>query len=294
MEMERANTTPAETQKAVSEKIVKKGRKEVEKKVETLQALKVEYLPIDALKPNKYNPNRQSEHDFELLCRSIEEDGFTQPIVALKKDKVIVDGEHRWRAATTLGFKEIPVVLVDMTPEQARISTLRHNRARGSEDIELSASVLRDLQELGALEWAQDSLMMSDLEINRMLEDIPAPEALANEDFGDAWEPDVVGDMERKRISDGSVESVEFESTGGRQATAFSKNAIHAIRDRDLKISQAKDDEEREMAKKEASIYRLSLIFSGEEAVIIKAVLNHAPAETILRLCKTEYDKMET
>ena len=41
---------------------------------------------------------------------------------------------------------EVPVVFVDMTREQMRVSTLRHNRARGSEDIDKSADVLKDLR----------------------------------------------------------------------------------------------------------------------------------------------------
>ena len=179
--MEGYNTTPEATQKAVTEKIIKKGKKEIDKKNVSLKELAIEYVSVDSIKPNNYNPNRQSEHDFELLLKSMEEDGFTQPIIVQQSTKMIVDGEHRWRAATVLGYTEIPVVFVEMTPEQMRIATLRHNRARGSEDLELSVQVLRDLQELGALDWAQDSLMLSDDEINRLLDDIPVPEALAND-----------------------------------------------------------------------------------------------------------------
>ena len=132
-----------------------RGRREVAKKANALETLKVEYLPVGVLCPNSYNPNRQSEADFELLLRSIREDGFTQPIVALREGNVIVDGEHRWRAARKLGMAEVPVVLVDMTLEQMRIATLRHNRARGSEDIELSTELLRDLRGLGIVTGKQ-------------------------------------------------------------------------------------------------------------------------------------------
>ena len=41
----------------------------VAKKAKQLKRLEVEYVPIDALKPNPYNPNRQNEHDFELLLQ---------------------------------------------------------------------------------------------------------------------------------------------------------------------------------------------------------------------------------
>jgi len=67
-------------------------------------------IPVNELQPNEYNPNRQSDHDFELLCRSITEDGFTQPILAQSSTKIIIDGEHRWRAAKAIGMTTIPVV----------------------------------------------------------------------------------------------------------------------------------------------------------------------------------------
>jgi len=263
-----------------------KGRKAIEKKNQVLEKLSIEYVPVNSIQPNKYNPNRQSEHDFELLLRSMREDGFTQPIVCQKKTREIVDGEHRWRAAMELGFKEIPVVFVDMTPEQMRISTLRHNRARGSEDIELSAQVLRDLQQLGALDWAQDSLMITDTELNRLLEDISAPEALAGEEFSQAWLPDNVNQEDIEGIESRTVSDVSSEST---VETFMSKDAIMKAREREKQIKEAKTLEEREMAQKDRSLYRISLIFSGDEADMVKSVLGKAPADKILTWCKQEY-----
>ena len=79
-------------------------------------------------------------------------------------------------AAQALGMAEIPIVKVDMSDQQMRIATISHNTARGNHDIELEVQVLRDLESLGALDWAQDSLMISDDEIPKLLKDIPAPE----------------------------------------------------------------------------------------------------------------------
>ena len=108
-----------------------------------------------------------------------------------------------------------------MTYEQARIATLRHNRARGSEDIELTSEVLRDLENLGALDWAQDSLMMDDLELQRMLEDIPAPEAMGDEEFGTAWIP-----TDSNTEEDG-VEVAEHKTNDGVMAKALSVSALN-------------------------------------------------------------------
>ena len=262
-----------------------KGRKQIEKKNRVLGTLKIEYVGVDSIKPNAYNPNRQSEHDFELLLRSMAEDGFTQPIIVQGETRTIVDGEHRWMAARQLGYKEIPVVLVNMTPEQMRIATLRHNRARGSEDIELTAQVLRDLQALGALEWAQDSLMLDDTEINRLLEDVAAPEALAAEQYSDAWQPDTVGsspDMAQ------STQGVEYGQPGDMVVTGMTQAAIDTTRQREKALRAAKTEEEQTMIRKEKSLYRIALIFSGDEADIVKSVLGNTPAETLVRLCREQ------
>lgn len=152
--------------------------KVIDKQLHKLEHAEVVYVDTDTIKPNTYNPNRQSDRDFELLCRSIEEDGFTQPIIVQKETMEIVDGEHRWRALQMLGHIQVPIVFVEFTQAQMMVSTLRHNRARGNENINMAADVLRDLQNLGKLDMAADSLMLDDVELKIMLQDIPASELI--------------------------------------------------------------------------------------------------------------------
>jgi len=253
-----------------------KGRAKVEKQNEVLGALNIEYVSHNSIRPNDYNPNRQSDHDFELLLRSMEEDGFTQPIIVHKDSKQIVDGEHRWRASMELGIDPIPVVFVEMTPEQMKIATLRHNRARGSEDVELSAQVLRDLQELGALDWAQDSLMLDDTEINLLLEDIPAPEALASEEFAEAWIP-VASSDDHEDATSSSTQTID---------------ALERVRKMEAELQQAKTDEEKQAIRRDADIFRLNMTFSGAEAEVVKQVLGDSPAQNLLELCKGAVDNV--
>lgn len=248
-----------------------KGKKEIEKKNVVLKALTIEYVPVTDIKPNAYNPNRQSEHEFDLLLKSMSEDGFTQPIVVLRSTKEIVDGEHRWRAASKLGFEKIPVVFVDMTPEQMRIATLRHNRARGTEDIQLTASVLRDLQQLGALEWAQDSLDLDDVEINRLLDDIPVKDALAADQFSDSWTP--------------TPNAMGTNVSTDKQSISMTPQAIEVKREAEKKMAQAKTEEEKQMVAKTMDVFNLSLVFAGDEAKIVKKALGNNPAPIILEFC---------
>ena len=260
-----------------------KGRKAIEQVSIALERLTIEYVPMDSITENDYNPNRQSDHDFELLLKSMSTDGFTQPILVLRGSRLIVDGAHRWRAARTLGYAEVPVVFVDMTPEQARVSTLRHNRARGSEDIELTAQLLRDLEKLGAIDWAQDELLLDDIELQRMLEDISAPDALAAEEFSKAWVP------EGTHHADAGEQGDLGRTIGGAPAIeGITVQAADRQRAGERALAAAKTDEERQSAMRDRDIHRVALTFSGEEASIVRQVLGDRPADKLLDMCRAE------
>jgi ParB/RepB/Spo0J family partition protein len=259
-----------------------KGRKVVEKKALALKTLAIEYIPIHACKPNKYNPNRQSEHDFDLLKKSITEDGFTQPVIVRRSSNEIVDGEHRWRAAQALDYTEIPVVYVEMSEEQMRIATLRHNRARGSEDIELSAQVLRELRDLGALDWAADSLNMDEAELNSLMEDIAAPEALAGEEFGESWEPKT----DASTGTDEAVQGDTKESAKGPVMAGSTPQAVSEVRRQEVALASAKTEEEKQAVLKDSRTYRVSLVFASDEADVVKEALGDTPAVTLLEMCR--------
>lgn len=271
-----------------------KGKAEVQKRSERLGALSIEYVPIKDVLPNIWNPNRESDHEFELLCRSMDEDGITQPIIVFRitselKDEepkleqfedgqlMIVDGEHRWRAAQHLGYKEIPVVEVPMNIAQARIATLRHNRARGSEDYELSAQVLRDLEQLGAMDWAQDSLMLDDADVNRLLNDAALPEILADEEFSEAWVPS-------------SGEEGDVDELADRTASS-TPAALKARREAERKLADAHSEEEKRAIRRDMDVHRLAVTFSGDEGVIVKAVTGGKAAPAILQLCREHLER---
>jgi len=278
---------------------------EVDDTIEQMRELSVSYTPVEEIVPNEYNPNRQNENEFRLLIKSMREDGFTQPIVCLPRGAgtpepevlpegqdpddhdcfVIIDGEHRWRAAQKLGMETVPHVTVDMDEAQARVSTLRHNRASGSEDVDKAVDVMRDLQELGAVDMAQDALQLDDTEMNRLLDDIPASEEFAADEFSTSWEPsDSSGNADEVKDSDtGTTETESGKSSA-------SEGAVEKMREREKKLQEAKNEEERKMAKEDTSTYKLELIFSGEEEEIVESVLGDRPAATVLEMCSERYE----
>lgn len=105
----------------------------------------VQWVDIDKVQANDYNPNAVAKTEMSLLYTSIKHDGFTQPIVTIYDstlDKyIIVDGFHRYFTlksspdllASTEG--KAPVVVIDKDINDRMASTVRHNRARGKHSI---------------------------------------------------------------------------------------------------------------------------------------------------------------
>lgn len=282
-----------EEQKTPSAEIIQKSKDEIAAKAKKLQDLKVEWVPYNTLKPNWYNPNRQSDYEFELLCKSMEEDGFTQPIVALKKDGTIVDGEHRWRAAGVLGYTEVPVVFVDMSLEQMMVSTLRHNRARGSEDSDLVLKLMKELAELGAVDWVKDSLALNDDEMERLMKQMKW--AGPGENLDEGFERRVVEDLASVPLEEEKPVVYVIKDERGREIpTAMSKGAADEVRRRKEELERTINTQDwKKQVELQKNWVLFSFAFSMDESVIVKKVLGKDPAGKILEMCKEEAEYME-
>jgi len=115
--------------------------------MKTEQQIQIEQLPINELRPDPANPRRISDQELETLTRSISEFGLIDPIIARREDKMVIGGHQRLLAARKLGYKTVPVVLVDLTVAQAHLLNIALNKISGSFDQELLARLLKELQE---------------------------------------------------------------------------------------------------------------------------------------------------
>ena len=86
--------------------------------------LSVVHVPIDDLRPDPANPRRISDAELESLTRSIRQFGFVDPVIARLDDKTVIGGHQRLLAARRLGLASVPVILVDLPAEQARLLNL--------------------------------------------------------------------------------------------------------------------------------------------------------------------------
>ena len=98
---------------------------------------RVVFLPIEKLKPHE----KGSPLYLEMLKREILRDGVLKyPIIADEKTKVILDGMHRWLALKSLGYKQIPALLVDAFQNpQIRIGRRRIHRYISDSSVRIKA-----------------------------------------------------------------------------------------------------------------------------------------------------------
>ena len=91
--------------------------------------LKIEYLPVTALKPYERNP-RKVDRAVDYVANSIREFGFKVPIV-VDRQNVIVCGHVRYKAAKKLKLESVPVIVADdLTEEQVNAFRLIDNKTQ--------------------------------------------------------------------------------------------------------------------------------------------------------------------
>ncbi len=130
-----------------------------------------------------------------MLFRS---DGYTMPIVCYydksRDTYIIVDGFHRYRVI--LDHPDIydreqgmlPVSVIDKPIDCRMASTIRHNRARGSHDVDLMSNIIKELHELGRSDaWISKHLGMEKDEILRLKQITGLAALFKDINFGKAW-----------------------------------------------------------------------------------------------------------
>jgi ParB-like chromosome segregation protein Spo0J len=149
---------------------------------------------------NDYNPNQVAPPEMKLLAHSILRDGITMPVVTAphpddETRRVVVDGFHRTTLAKTHPDVQatlhgyVPVVLLAREKAQLMASTVRHNMARGSHDVELSSNLIAILTKF---DWTDEKIseeLGMDIDgITRMKCIAGLGEVFADRDYSMAWE----------------------------------------------------------------------------------------------------------
>lgn len=164
---------------------------------------------------NDYNPNTVAPPEMELLHTSIQEDGYTQPIVVYQHDGIyevvdgiyeVVDGFHRNRVGKEYkdihdrihGYLPVTIINDDRHEKADRIaSTIRHNRARGKHRVEAMSDIVIELKRRN---WS-DSKIAKELgmdadEVLRLTQITGLAEMFSDKDFSEAWEVDMLDESD--------------------------------------------------------------------------------------------------
>ena len=247
------------------------------KKKPTKQKLdgKIKEVPTQDLKPNAYNPNQQTAESFELLIKSIQEDGFTLPILVNSGDShpamknMIADGEHRWRAATVIGMPTVPVIYKDLDEAGMRTATIRHNLARGHHDAMMEANVLKELVIEVGDQQVREGLNIDPVELDVMMK--AAEDFTSMEDLAELTKDDV-------------LEHLGEQGLEGDQAEAVARR--HAMIDRD---DELRKQDGQSFSKDKGKNVRIEFVYAGEQSELMREVVGrHKNAhDAILELVKS-------
>lgn len=156
-------------------------------------------VPVEKIRANEYNPNSVAPPEMKLLYDSIKADGYTMPIVCYynAEDDMyeIVDGFHRY--TIMLKHKDIyerekgmlPVSVIDKPIDERMASTIRHNRARGSHDVDLMSGIVAELHTLGRSDsWIMKHLGMDADEVLRLKQITGLAALFSDNEFSKSWE----------------------------------------------------------------------------------------------------------
>ena len=158
----------------------------------------IKAIPIEKIRANAYNPNAVAPPEMKLLYQSIKEDGYTMPVVCyyIEEEDIYesVDGYHRYTIMKT--HKDIydrengclPVSIIDKPIQGRMASTIRHNRARGTHNIELMSNIISELVESGMSDaWIAKNIGMDLDEILRLKQITGLASLFKDKEFSKSW-----------------------------------------------------------------------------------------------------------
>lgn len=168
----------------------------------------IQWINADKIQANDYNPNAVAPPEMELLRHSINNDGYTQPVVTWMNEENIevIDGFHRTRVCKEFedvktrvhGYLPVVTIKDDCTGRNDRIaSTIRHNRARGKHRIDSMSDIVVELKKRN---WSDKKIAkelgMDQDEVLRLCQITGLAEMFADKDFSEAWKADILTDDE--------------------------------------------------------------------------------------------------
>lgn len=184
-------------------------------------------LPLREIEPDPEQPRKKfDEEALSGLAASIQENGLLQPIAVRPKrigtGYLIIAGERRWRAARLAGLTEVPVLIKDVTDEQAAALALIENLQREDLDpIEVAEGCRQLIEKYGLTqETAAKRLGKSRSAVTNSLRLLGLPEDV------------------RARVSDGTLSAGHAKVLLGLPEPGLIRVAAQEVAERGLNVRQ--------------------------------------------------------
>lgn len=155
----------------------------------------IQWKDVDTLKSNDYNPNFVLRPEMLLLKSSLLKQGWIQPIL-INKEGIVIDGFHRSYLARedadvrAMTDGKVPCAVIDITQAEAKMLTVRINRAKGVHSAPKMHELVSDLYHNHKLTIAQlcEGLGATKDEIDLLLkENVFKKLDIENHKFTEGW-----------------------------------------------------------------------------------------------------------
>ena len=184
-------------------------------------------LPLREIEPDPDQPRKKFDDEaLAGLAASITENGLLQPIAVRPKKLgtgyLIIAGERRWRAARLAGLTDVPVLIKDVTDEQAAALALIENLQREDLDpIEVAEGCRQLIEKYGLTqETAAKRLGKSRSAVTNSLRLLALPQEV------------------RAKVSDGSLSFGHAKVLLGLPSEELIQAAANEVIDKGLNVRQ--------------------------------------------------------
>lgn len=161
---------------------------------------KIQWIDVNKLKANDYNPNVVLTNELKLLQLSMLKNGWIQPVL-VTQDYDIIDGFHRStlckinKDINKMTDGKVPCVVLNLSKPERILLTVRINRAKGNHIALKMNKLIQELINTYGLskKYVAENLGATEREIELLLYDDVFDKYKLTEEtlYSEAWKPKV-------------------------------------------------------------------------------------------------------
>lgn len=168
--------------------------------IEDMPLSKIQWIDVNKLKANDYNPNVVLTNELKLLQLSMLKNGWIQPVL-VTQDYDIIDGFHRStlckinKDINKMTDGKVPCVILNLSKPERILLTVRINRAKGNHIALKMNKLIQELINTYGLskKYVAENLGATEREIELLLYDDVFDKYKLTEEtlYSEAWKPKV-------------------------------------------------------------------------------------------------------